>query len=255
VDPEAVNRARQFAQTAFTAARESIWAEATQQLAHIDRTFPRGGQIVVERAKIFGQRIAKALHARADALLEGYELHGVPIDEAIAKSIFDDVSRMRVEMVAGSRSALQDTSRLGGSISAMHELERLSITPLSAIKAQIERRRLMSKKEDFPSVTNIYHVYGHNPHWNVNSSDQSVNIVTISNEEVFERLRQVIASGIPAGDEQKDILARVEALERAEGSSSFARRYTEFISVAANHVTLLAPFIPALAEMLHKTLG
>jgi hypothetical protein len=114
--------------------------------------------------------------------------------------------------------------------------------------------RLGGGRSTTSKVTNVYHVYGHNPHWNVNSQDHSINVVTATNEQIFAKLRQEISSRIPVGEEQSEILERLAALEQAAGSSSFAQQYTAFISGAANHITLLAPFIPALAEMLHKAL-
>jgi hypothetical protein len=44
-------------------------------------------------------------------------------------------------------------------------------------------------------------------------------------------------------------------LEKAQGTKLFAERYTDFISAAANHMTIIAPFIPALSELLKKALG
>ncbi len=104
------------------------------------------------------------------------------------------------------------------------------------------------------TTTNVYHVYGHNPRWNTNSEDHSVNSVTISNDQVFVKVRQKIESEVPEGDERKDILDKLQALEKDQDSPSFAKRYTEFMAVAANHIQVICPFIPALTEMLHKVL-
>lgn len=112
----------------------------------------------------------------------------------------------------------------------------------------------MSKKKDQPNVTNVYHIHGNNPRWNTNSTDNSLNVVITSHDQVFADLRKQIESSIPAGDEQKDVLEKLTALEQARESRSFGKRYAEFISAAANHMTLIAPFIPALTEMLQKTL-
>jgi hypothetical protein len=68
------------------------------------------------------------------------------------------------------------------------------------------------------------------------------------------RMRRQIRSSVPANDEQQDILEKLAVLEAAQGSPSFPHRYSEFISTAANHMTLLAPFIPALTEILSKAL-
>jgi hypothetical protein len=111
------------------------------------------------------------------------------------------------------------------------------------------------KTESAKAITNVYHVYGHNPHWNVNSYDASTNVVTVSHDQVFANLRKEIISRVSPGGEQDAILERLSSLEKAENTPSFAQRYTDFIAVAANHMQLIAPFIPALTEMLHKALG
>jgi hypothetical protein len=110
------------------------------------------------------------------------------------------------------------------------------------------------KKTEASSVTNVYHVYGHNPHWNVQSTDQSLNVVTVTSGELFVQLREQVKVRVPASEEQAAILDRLEALEQAQNTNSFAQKYAEFIAVAANHMQLIAPFIPALTEMLQKAL-
>jgi hypothetical protein len=49
-------------------------------------------------------------------------------------------------------------------------------------------------------------------------------------------------------------LEKLKALEKDQNSPSFSKRYTEFMAVAANHIQVICPFIPALTEMLHKIL-
>jgi hypothetical protein len=88
----------------------------------------------------------------------------------------------------------------------------------------------------------------------VNSADHSVNNVTVSSQQVFADLRREIESHVPEGDERKDILEKLTVLENEQGSPSFAKRYADFVAVAANHMALIGPFIPALTELLHKAL-
>jgi hypothetical protein len=71
-------------------------------------------------------------------------------------------------------------------------------------------------------------------------------------EQVFARLREQISSNLAAGEERDDILARVEALEQAQNSPPFVQRYFEFMSVVADHISVIAPLIPALTELLQR---
>jgi hypothetical protein len=46
------------------------------------------------------------------------------------------------------------------------------------------------------------------------------------------------------------MLDRLDALKAAEGKPTFGERYREFVASAADHMTLLAPFLPALTALL-----
>lgn len=90
---------------------------------------------------------------------------------------------------------------------------------------------------------------------NVNSVDNSTNVTTLSADEVFSELRKQLDAGISQENIRTEVLASLAELQSAQNAPGFARRYTEFISVAADHMELIAPFIPALTEMLRKVIG
>jgi len=45
-------------------------------------------------------------------------------------------------------------------------------------------------------------------------------------------------------------LERIDKLEQAQGTPGFLASYQAFMTAAANHMTVLAPFLPALAHLL-----
>jgi hypothetical protein len=98
--------------------------------------------------------------------------------------------------------------------------------------------------------TVIYNLTGPNARFNINSVDSSTNVVSQAPPEFFEALRLAIQSRIPAGQEQRDLLAAAAALEQQTGKPTFAQRYSQFMALAANHMEVLVPFIPALTQML-----
>ncbi len=262
MNSDAIAKARQFAETAYSSTAEETAREFAQKSAEVrNRLAARGailsGQMSRESAGLHGEQIKTLVQARLDALIEGYELHGVPIDEQLSASIIDDVSRLRLSLLAQTEAAVRASPVDRGPIDVPQfmQIVEQEIGGLNSIRAQIDRKRLMKKPESQSNVTNIYHVYGHNPRWNVNSNDRSVNIITASNDQIFQELERQITSSVPTGDEQKDILEKLAHLQGAQGLPSFAHKYAEFISAAANHVTILAPFIPALTEMLSKALS
>src|SRR5204863_1267753 len=87
------------------------------------------------------------------------------------------------------------------------------------VKTKIDRRRLMTKKEG-PPITN-YYVQGENARVNVNSSDNSVNVVMESKEKFFGTLQQRIELGVPEGDERRQILDALTVLRESHGKPSF----------------------------------
>jgi hypothetical protein len=188
-------------------------------------------------------------------LLEGYELHGVLLDEELTGQTVAEITQLRNTMISQATHAVAmgvTNVGVGGQSLYIRLLEQHVGMYQNVVKTQLERRRLMKKHE---GTTNIYHVHGHNPRWVTNGSDHSVNIVTISSEQIFTNLRQQIEAEIPVGDERNDILEKLTALEQAQNSPSFAKRYSDFIAAAANHMALVGPFVPGLTELLHRTLG
>lgn len=98
--------------------------------------------------------------------------------------------------------------------------------------------------------TVIYNVTGPNARFNNNSIDASTNVINQTHKELFEALRKVIENQIHSQVEKARLLSGAEALKREVGTSGFTTRYAEFMSLAANHMQVLAPFIPALSQLL-----
>ena len=206
-------------------------------------------------AQIYGAQVKAIVQARLDGLLEGFELYDVPLDEALVNRIVNELMGLVDTTIINTERTSAATNNSTLSASHFPELVRSECgISRASVKVQIERKRLMSKKKDQPGVTNVYHVHGNNPRWKMNSTDNSVNVVITSHEQVFTDLRKQVTSGVPVGDQQRDILEKLTAMERAHNSPTFGHRLSEFVSAAANYMTIIGPFIPALMEMLHKTL-
>lgn len=95
----------------------------------------------------------------------------------------------------------------------------------------------------------IYNIYGMQSRVNINSQDHSVNIVQKDAAGIFEDLKNVILSGVP--DEEADVLLKtVQDMENSQGQKGFLQAYQDFMQLAANHITVVAPFLPALAQLL-----
>lgn len=255
--------AKKFANTVFGPKYQQLVRQRDIELSNAAaRNAARGtissGGMAKEAAEIYSNMILKTLHAKANALLEGMELHGVHIDDA-NDSILEELEQLKADLVRTSSEGLQGKpylKNLGLGAYLSGEMEGAGSQGLSEVRADIERKRLRKgQPAAAQNVTNVYHVYGHSPRWNTNSTDNSINVVSISQEEIFAALKQEIVEKIQDGEERSDILQRLDALAKAQGTSSFADRYSDFIITAANYMTIIGPFIPALSELLKKALA
>jgi len=99
-------------------------------------------------------------------------------------------------------------------------------------------------------VTNIYNLQGAQSRVNIQSNDFSTNVSSITGPELFSKIRGELSQGICDEDALREVLTKLDELEAARGSKSFLSKYQAFINAAAAHMTILAPFLPALTQML-----
>jgi hypothetical protein len=93
----------------------------------------------------------------------------------------------------------------------------------------------------------VYNLHGNNSRVYHSSQDQSNNVINEANADVFEVLRQLISEKVTDNTQLLNLLSE---MEQSKGQSGYLAKYTTFIANAANHMTLLAPFIPALSALL-----
>jgi hypothetical protein len=51
-------------------------------------------------------------------------------------------------------------------------------------------------------------------------------------------------------EERTELIAAIAAMEKAHNTPTFVERYKDFIALAANHMTIIGPFLPALSALL-----
>ena len=96
----------------------------------------------------------------------------------------------------------------------------------------------------------VYNLIGPNARVNIQSSDSSTNVVSVESAVLFDDLRKTIRESSLDSTVEQQLIQNVEAMQSAVGTKKFAEHYGEFIAAAADHMTLVAPFLPALAQML-----
>ena len=96
----------------------------------------------------------------------------------------------------------------------------------------------------------IYNVSGPHARVNVKSVDQSINVSSAQTGATFDQLRELLREHVADVEEHARLLDKVGELERAHGTAKFVERYKELMALAANHMTALAPVLPALSNLL-----
>jgi hypothetical protein len=257
MNQNARSEAEKFASAAFNAKRDELLRSLQSELkaaraSLAARGLFHSGAMIRKAVELHSKYIEEATYAKADSQLEGFELHGIEVDQKIAEDILNDCLQMQSKMIADTKASLEREHAWAGD-----RANRATNGPFGAAQnalfAHIERKRLMRHKAT-GTVTNVYHVNGYNSRVNINSTDSSTNSVTISTEQVFAKLQQVISEGVEAGSTRDLMLSSLDEMRKTEKHPTFAQRYTDFISCAADHMTLVAPFIPALSEILATAL-
>ncbi|WP_440951309.1 hypothetical protein [Methanosphaerula subterraneus] len=103
--------------------------------------------------------------------------------------------------------------------------------------------------DDSPISPSMIYVSGDNPRVNINSVDQSTNIVKYVDMSQFDEIETVINQ---IQDERERIiwLNSFNDLKGSVRTESYVQKYQQFIATAADHITLIAPFMTFLAGLL-----
>lgn len=252
-----VERARRFAQLAYSSALGEIVREFDQKRYGMRKRSLAGEAVrsqprINEEAKLDGEQITATVKVQLKTLLDGYELNGVPIDDELATAIASELDHRLETLITyhcgrsrGPRSVVEFLKFVYPRLLR----QNVGVSP-AWIRSEINRRRFPGNAQE--ETINLYHVEGDAPRVNVKGADQFVNVVIEANRQLFADLRHKIEFCLRDGNERTATLVKLTALEHAQSPASFVERYTDFISAASNHILLLTPFIPLLDEMVHK---
>src|SRR5439155_12060391 len=110
--------------------------------------------------RLHSEQIAATVRAKANALLEAYELYGAPIDDAAYESIIEEVCIFHETLVKARSSTARNEAAMhavrtgshdpGGAARAQkfgRDIDRFSTPILNEIACEIERKRYMKKPE------------------------------------------------------------------------------------------------------------
>lgn len=89
--------------------------------------------------------------------------------------------------------------------------------------------------------------HGHQNRTTVNGSDASTNSLSI---DVFEQVQSAITNNVEQAADREVLLSLLKQMGKQKGSGGYRDLYNKFLIAAANHMTVLAPFLPALGAHL-----
>ncbi len=90
-------------------------------------------------------------------------------------------------------------------------------------------------------------VSGDNARVNIGSTDNSKN--TVNHGALFSEIVAAIERSVP-GERGTVLVEAVREMEQTQGTAGYAAAYQRFIGLAADHMTLIVPFLPALTALL-----
>jgi len=101
-----------------------------------------------------------------------------------------------------------------------------------------------------PTQTIINNISGHNARVNIGSTDNSINQVVENSEKVFSELAEALRRNVAQDAARDRLLMLVAEMRSGTSKGTFKEGYRKFIAAAADHMTVVAPFLPALTQLL-----
>ena len=198
------------------------------------------------------ERLKVNIWAQADAYIEAFDAFHLPCDEAAEKKLWQTASEFAAGSIMNVRNDRSVKRHRLGLGSPWHlEIEREMHTSAKEAIARLRHQRAAAQNRPKEVVVNqTFNATGPNARNNVNSTDNSMNVV--HQGVPFAELRNAIESGIEDGTRRAAILETLAHLEAAPDRESASTRYQQFIAAAADYVTLIGPFLPALGHWVHN---
>lgn len=113
-----------------------------------------------------------------------------------------------------------------------------------------QKERIVPQDTGSPSTSGlaVYNISGTNNRVVINARDESINIV--ENTTVFKSLRDAAENGISDADQQKRLIASIDEMEKAYGSSEFIDKYRQFMSIAGDHASVFGGLLGTLSALI-----
>lgn len=131
------------------------------------------------------------------------------------------------------------------------ELERAGITGQGltfSVREQETAKAAHISIGTFHGSFNSGELSGPNARVHQNSVDNSIHMLT--DDSIFDKIEAEIRSSVDNKDEQDRVIKELVRIREAVDKPSKLVAYQQFITSAANHMTILAPFLPILGAVI-----
>jgi hypothetical protein len=106
----------------------------------------------------------------------------------------------------------------------------------------------MNEKMKTSAPNIVYYISGDNARVNIDSTDMSINVA--NSEKIFSELKKTIEEGVEDLEVRARLLTKTDEMEKSVGDkTSYTLKYAEWVALAANHMSIVAPWIPALTQL------
>jgi hypothetical protein len=123
-----------------------------------------------------------------------------------------------------------------GGIPAMFQAQVRKVTEIPRINQQ----------------SNTYNLHGANTRVNINSEDNSLNIVVDNSKKLFDDLKELILKEVKDTAKLQEIQLIIEEMRLAKNKTSFSKAYGNFMSSASDHIGVLQGLMPGLVLLLQN---
>jgi hypothetical protein len=249
-----------LAALSFDAKRERIireWAdERYKRVARVNQSGNVAGYLPA-LIKWAVERLKQIISAQADAYIDAFNAYGLPCDHDAERALRSTASQSAAGSIANVRGDLSVTRHhLGQGVPWHLEIEREMGTAVKEAIAEMHMQSAIVQNalpKASASVGHTITVQGPNSRVNVNSVDNSVNV--IQQGLSFSELRKAIDAGVSDAFERATIQERLTELEQAADQKSGWEKYAAFMAVTADHMTVILPFLPFLHDYIAKLFG
>ncbi len=135
---------------------------------------------------------------------------------------------------------------IGKNVIVLRKRDYFKLLKYQSQEKDISDTKLNNSEQNNAKAVVHYNFQGDNPIININSQDFSINVD--ESKIIFNEIKKTIERQLTDLELRDKLLKKLDELDNTKNKKEFNKNYAEFIQLAANHMTILAPFIPALTE-------